>query len=369
MCKVRTVCLEKTYPQAIEVIQEIGDGPIIYADLGSPHLSLISKVNKGRREILVLDHHDMEPLEDPTITVLNPEVYGVDGGVYACGASLAYFFSKSIKPSTPSLAHLAVIGSVEIPGEPKGLNMEVLNEAIKAGVATYDKARGKRSVTWDGRSVSPESISTKLNILASVGYYGEGPQKAVDACIKSSWIGVEGYLKQLEQERKKAYSSVMAKLHQEGFRKAKHVQWFHVEDAFYNMGVKVIGTFCSYLMHQRLVDEDKVLVGFMNMRPDIPGIGKLKGDLVKVSARAPRRVVSMIELGAMEPLSKLLPKAAEKVGGFGDGHAAAASGVIPKGRERDFISFMDEYAKKERVKEERRGATLMDFLSPKKVKQ
>ena len=77
----------------------------------------------------------------------------------------------------------------------------------------------------------------------------------------------------------------------------------------------------------------------------------------------------MIELGAMEPLSKLLPKAAEKVGGFGDGHAAAASGVIPKGRERDFISFMDEYAKKERVKEERRGATLMDFLSPKKVKQ
>ncbi|MHC1600855.1 MAG: DHH family phosphoesterase [Candidatus Nezhaarchaeales archaeon] len=369
--EVHTICLEKAYPQAVKKLQAEGKEPIVYADLGSPHLRIIASLNYQRRDIIVLDHHDMEPFEheDEHVVVLNPEVHGVDGGIYACGASLAYLFARSIKKNMERYAHLAVIGSMEIPGEVRGLNLLALEDAVKAGVATYDKTTGKRSVLWDGRFTSPESLSTKLTIMASVGYYDGGPQKALEACIKCSWVGMEDYLKKLEEKRRKAYSNIIARLRYEGLNKLKRVQWFHVGDGFRDMGVKVIGTFCSYLMHQRLVDDDKVLVGIMNMRRELPGLGDLDGDYVKVSARAPRKVLTLIETGSLEPLSKALADAAKRVGGFGDGHAAAASGIIPKGKEREFVEIMDKIMTKEAKEIKRGGLTLESFLFPKKVEK
>jgi hypothetical protein len=41
------------------------------------------------------------------------------------------------------------------------------------------------------------------------------------------------------------------------------------------------------------------------------------------------------------PLSRILPESCEKVGGFGDGHTVAASGVFPIGREEDFLETLD----------------------------
>lgn len=368
--RVHTICLEKAYPQAVKKLQAEGKEPIIYVDLGSPHLHIIASLNYQKRDIVVLDHHDMELFKpkDEHIVVLNPEVHGVDGGIYACGASLAYLFARSIRREVERYSHLAVIGSVEIPGEVRGLNLLALEDAVKAGVAIYDRTTGKKSILWDGKFTSPESLSTKLTVMASVGYYDGGPEKALKACIKCSWIGVEDYLKMLEEKRRKAYSSIIARLRYEGLNKLKRVQWFHVGDAFRDMGVKVIGTFCSYLIHQRLIDDDKILVGIMNMRREIPGLGDLDGDYVKVSARAPRKVLTLIETGSLEPLSKALADAAKRVGGFGDGHAAAASGIIPKGREREFIEIMDEAVVKEK-EIKRGGPTLESFLFPKKVEE
>lgn len=366
---VQTVCLEKTYPQIIKRIQESGSEPLIYVDLGSPHLKVISSMNPSGRTIIIIDHHDMEKVKAENITVLNPEVYGVDGGIYACGASLAYVFAKAIKGEVSRHAHLAVIGSVEIPGDVKGINKLVLEDAVKANVATYDKRTGKRSVLWNGRFVSPESLSTKLTIMASVGYYDEGPQKAIEACIKSSWSGLESFLKMLEERRRRAYSNVIARLQYEGLNKVGRVQWFHVGDSFCDMGVKVIGTFCSYLLHQRIVDDDKVLIGFMNMKRTIPGLGELDAEYVKVSARAPKKVLTLMETGALEPLSKVVAEAAKRLGGFGDGHMAAASGIIPKGRERDFVRIVNELLSKAKEKRELKKGTLESFLFPEKVKK
>jgi len=368
-----TICLEKTYPQVVKKLQAQGKEPIIYVDLGSPHAPLISKLNELGRTIIIIDHHDVE-LSDKIgeeVMLLNPEIHGVDGGTYACGASLTYFFARSIRRDVEKHAGLAVIGSVEIPGEPKGLNLLALDEAAKAGVAAYDEKSKKAKVLWDGKLTSPEPLSTKLTIMASVGYYQGGPQKALDSCIKCSWAGVEDFLDSLEEKRKKAYSNVMSRLRYTGLNKLKRVQWFHVEDQFHDMGVKVIGTFCSYLVYQRIADNDKVLVGMMNMRNEVPGLGTLEGSYVKVSARAPKKVLTLIEAGSLEALSKALAEAAKRLGGFGDGHAAAASGVIPKGREREFVELMDRLLVKDEKGLEKRGgvATLEKFLFPKKVEK
>ncbi len=44
------------------------------------------------------------------------------------------------------------------------------------------------------------------------------------------------------------------------------------------------------------------------------------------------------------PLSRILPDSCEKLGGFGDGHTVAASGVFPIGREEAFLEELDALA-------------------------
>jgi hypothetical protein len=53
----------------------------------------------------------------------------------------------------------------------------------------------------------------------------------------------------------------------------------------------------------------------------------------------------MIEGGKRPPLSRILPDSCEKVGGFGDGHTVAASGVFPIGREEAFLEALDALAR------------------------
>lgn len=124
----------------------------------------------------------------------------------------------------------------------------------------------------------------------------------------------------------------------------KNVQWFNALDNYKGMSGKVIGSFCSYLSYQSLVNPMKYLVGMMNVPEDIPGWGKLPSPLIKVSGRAPQPLVKMIEKESHAPLSEILPKACEQAGGFGDGHTVAASGVFPLGAENLFLEKLDELA-------------------------
>jgi hypothetical protein len=107
------------------------------------------------------------------------------------------------------------------------------------------------------------------------------------------------------------------------------------------MSGKVVGSFCSYLRYQRFVNPVKYLIGMMNVPPEVPGWGKLPSPLVKVSGRAPQPLSKMIETGKRPPLSRILPDSCEKVGGFGNGHTVAASGVFPIGREEAFLEALD----------------------------
>src|SRR5437867_13231623 len=78
--------------------------------------------------------------------------------------------------------------------------------------------------------------------------------------------------------------------------------------------------------------------------PDIPGWGKLSSSMVKVSGRPPQILASFIEKGKKPSLSKILPESCSKVGGFGDGHSVAASGVFPVGKEEMFLDEIDRLA-------------------------
>jgi len=338
------VCLEKLYPQVIQDLHAKNGRIFFYVDIAAAHTEFLSKINKGRNLTIILDHHDAVPSSDPLIYNLDPELYGFSGEKDVSGATTTYLFAKCLDQSVVKLAHLAIIGSAEIPGNLSGLNKIPLNDAVKQGRVTVLK-RGEKelySIKLNGGTYTHVDLSKKLTILGSVGYYRGGPETAVKACLQGVTTEILNKIKELENERKQVNKKLLSRLRIRGLKELGDIQYFHAGDEFKGMGVKVIGTFCSYLSYQRWIKQDKYLVGFMNMQPQIPGYGELKGDFVKVSIRAPPLLKQKIERSEAAPVNVILIEACKKFSGFADGHTVAASGVIPKGTELKLINEMNK---------------------------
>jgi single-stranded DNA-specific DHH superfamily exonuclease len=339
----RLICLDKLYP---EVVKDIESGPplaIAYVDLGSGHIAWLIKANSAKSLILVLDHHDTTSTEERLLYNLNPELYGFSGEKDASSATVAYLFCKSVNPELTGYAHLAIIGSLELPGETQGLNLIAMKDAKDLGLV-QDSGKGDLKIQAKGMNLGRTRASSLLNVLGSVGYYRNGPEMGIEACFSGFNEKTMEMAKEFEEERKEANRKMLATIKKDGLSQRKNIQWFHAHDNYKGMGGKVVGSFCSYLRYQRGVNPVKYLIGMMNVPPDIPGWGKLPSSIVKVSGRAPQILTGLIEKGKKPSLSKILPESCSKVGGFGDGHSVAASGVFPVGKEGMFLDEIDRLA-------------------------
>ena len=339
----RLICLDKLYP---EVVREIESGPprvIAYVDLGSGHIDWLIEANSARGLILVLDHHDTTSIQDPLLHNLNPELCGFSGEKDASSATVAYLFFKTVDRELSNYAHLATIGSLELPGETQGLNLIAVKEAKDRGLVR-DSGKGDLRIQAKGMNLARTRASSLLNVLGSVGYYRNGPEMGIEACTTGFTDQTMKIAKEFEEERKQANRKMLATIRKDGLSQKKNIQWFHAHDNYKGMGGKVVGSFCSYLRYQRGVNPVKYLIGMMNVPADIPGWGKLSSSMVKVSGRAPQILTGLIEKGKKPSLSKILPESCSKIGGFGDGHSVAASGVFPVGKEEMFLDEIDRLA-------------------------
>jgi single-stranded DNA-specific DHH superfamily exonuclease len=341
---IKTLCLDKLFPEVIEKFHSEKGKNIVYTDIGSAHVKRISSINKSKNFTIILDHHDTEPSLDPKVHNINPELYGISGEKEASSSTIAYFFTKILDKANMDLAHLAVIGSAEIPGALVGLNKEALKDALEKKLVETKKSKFGEEIKIIslGKTFSYKRISTLLSVLGSVGYYKNGPEIGILVCLEGLKPDLEKFALNLENERRLANKRLLTELMKKGLIQLKNIQWFHAMDNFQGMGTKVIGSFCSYLSFQRIVNPTKYLIGIMNMDSMIPSFGKLGKEYVKVSARAPKALSQMIESGKKPPLSKILPKACEAYGGFGDGHTVAASGILLRGKEENFLTTLDE---------------------------
>jgi RecJ-like exonuclease len=343
--KPELICIERLCYEVMESLHEKQGNIYFYVDIGAAHGGYLSKINNSKNLVIILDHHDATPAIDPLIYNLDPELYGVSGETDVSGSSTTYIFSKILNEKNVELAHLAVIGSAEIPGPIRGWNEEALMDAIKQDLVEVKSVKAgedyivKKPFT---RPVSFREASTTLTVLGAVGYYRKGPEMGINGCINGFTEKLERIAEELEHERKIVNKKLLGTLYREGLKQMKNIQWFHAGDAFKGMGVKTIGTFCSYIRFQRFVHPEKYLIGFMNMEKNVPGFGLLRGDYVKVSARAPAKLEPTIKSDDKPPLSRILPEAAKIVGGLADGHSVAASGIIPKGTEEELLKRMDE---------------------------
>ncbi len=341
--KTELICLDKLYQEVISDVQARQRQLIAYVDMGSAHIDWLSKHNKTGNLIITLDHHDTSESKDPLVVNLNPELEGFSGETEASSATVAYMFAKAVDRSLRKYSHLALIGSLEVPGELQGLNAIAARDALEQGLARR-LGKGDFKLEADGMHLSRSRAATLLNVLGSVGYYRDGPRLGVKACIEGFDKETTGLADELEEERKEANRKMLSVIRENGLSQGKLVQWFHAHDTYSGMGGKVVGSFCSYLRYQRGVNPVKYLIGMMNVAREIPGWGRLPTPLVKVSARAPEPLVALIDKGSRPPLSRILPEACVRVGGFGDGHSVAASGVIPVGREEEFLGEIDRLA-------------------------
>lgn len=338
--KVKAFCLEKVYPEVIEDVHKGRDKAIFYADIGSAHADFISEVNGSRNLTIILDHHDPMPAKDPRVFDLNLEHYGFQGETDFSGATSNYLFTKALNERNIDLSYLALVGSKEIPGDYVSLNKVVFEEALKNGVV---KAAGKSI-----RIVKPEArvddLFSKLQILGAVGYYENGPALGVQACLEGIGEEIKQKIDKWEEKRKRVNKQLILKLYRERLKETEHVQWFDTGDMYKGMGTKVIGQFCSFLSYQsKLIKPDKYIFGFVNVPPEVPDWGKLKGELSKVSVRVPKGLHRLIEQGKLLGAVDLLIRASV---GFGvaDGHKYAANVVIPRDKKGVLVEKADAHA-------------------------
>jgi len=330
---VRTFCLEKVYPEVVEDLHGGSGRTIFYVDIGSSHADFISKCNASRNLVVILDHHDPKPADDPKVFDLNLEHYGFRGETDFSGSTCCYLFARALNERNRDLSYLALVGSCEIPTGFKGLNQVVLNEALKDGVV---QPKGK---TFEivKLGVRVDRLFSKLQVLGAVGYYEGGPELGIRACLESVTDEVNKRVEELEARRKKINKRLLARLYRERLRETRHIQWFDAGKMYLGMGTKVIGQFCSFLSYQlRLVKPNKYILGFVDVPTEIPGWGKLKEELTKASVRTPKAMRPLIDKGELPGAVDLLTQASE---GFGvaDGHQFAASVVLPVNKKMELI--------------------------------
>jgi single-stranded DNA-specific DHH superfamily exonuclease len=335
---VKAFCLEKVYPEVVEDMHKSIGKIIFYSDIGSAHADLISEVNSSRNLTIILDHHDPMPSKDLKVFDLNLEHYGFQGETDFSGATCNYLFAKALNEGNFDLAYLALVGSQEIPSDYVSLNKAVFEEAKKNNVIKVDG----RKIMIVKLGIRVDDLFAKLQILGAVGYYDGGPELGVQASLE----GISGKIKQKidewEEKRKAVNKKLIGRLYRERLKETEHIQWFDAGDMYTGMGTKVIGQFCSFLSYQaRLIKPYKYILGFVNVSPEVPSWGKLKGEWVKVSVRVPKGLHSLIDQGKMLGAVDLLLKASE---GFGiaDGHKYAANVVIPKDKKEILIKNADK---------------------------
>lgn len=336
-CDTKRICVEKIHPRVLEAIHKDGEKFYVYLDIGSGRADLISYYLRSGK-VIIVDHHDPTKVDNKGIVNVNPELVGFSGERDASGSTVSYLLFKSMGEAK-RVAWCAVVGSAEIPGELMSLNRIPLGDALEEGDVEIKKLRNKERYYVKFLRSPWDRVSSLLTILGTVAYYEGGPEEAVRSCLDRKFDMER--VEKLESIRKERFSSLIAKISSKGMKHLTNIQWFDVGKHFSGMGSKVLGNFTSMITYRSLIDQEKYVIGMMDYEPEVPGLGRIEGEWVKVSVRVPKKLSPLVTKGSKPPASRVLEVATKEVGGTADGHAMAASGLVPKDRVRKFLEILD----------------------------
>src|SRR5215471_11294905 len=98
----------------------------------------------------------------------------------------------------------------------------VVKEAERG--STLKKSGRDFKVDTAGKSLSRSRIVTALNVLGSVGYYQNGPQLGITACIEGFSKDVLELADELEEKRESANRKVLGEVRERGLSQGKNIQ-------------------------------------------------------------------------------------------------------------------------------------------------
>ena len=105
----------------------------IFTDIGSGVINDVKELLNGRK-VFILDHHSIAETSLEGVVLVNPHIYGIDGGKEISGAGVVFKFACAVDKSMEDFAHVAIIGAIGDLQEQGGflrLNQEILDIAVK----------------------------------------------------------------------------------------------------------------------------------------------------------------------------------------------------------------------------------------------
>lgn len=347
--EVRRFCLEKPYPAVLKKVYAQEGQFLIFADFAGRIAPLLSELNRGRNLTLILDHHVAEASTDPKVHNLDPDFYGLKGDRDISASTTCYLFALQLDLANRDLAHIAALGAVAdgffVDGRLVSQNREATMEAVQQGLIEIRKQKnGEQYVlTFTEAQLSCQELGDYLDILGGVGYYQKGPEMGIRVCLEGILPESDRMVEELKAIRTKAFHEEITRLRSGSLRKTPHIQWFHVENRFFPMGVKMIGAFCDAIKNTEYIDPQKYIAGFQIIPDEIPGFGSIAFNEVKISMRVSPDMEEEIRAGRAMGLNILLPEATNRLGGFSDAcHSLTAATTVAIGKEKQLIEEMEK---------------------------
>ena len=348
---VAAVCLEKPYPPVLDTIFQDRGAVLIFADFAGQIAPRLSRLNRGRNLVLILDHHPARSATDPRVHNLNPDLYGYRGDRDVSASTTCWRFAEILDPGSRDLAYLAVTGAVGdgfyIQGRLAGLNRLAAETAARRGQLEIRSRRGgEEYILRNEVHTGPVAeLAAELDILGGMGFFQDGPQTGIRVCLQGWNDDARLLCTSLKRRRETLYQREIGLLRSGALKSAGRIQWLHVAERFNGIGVKMIGDFCRFIRRQDFIDPGLYIAGFQPVPAIIPGMGPIAFDAVKVSMRVPPALEDRIRDGRMPGLDRLLPEATRAAGGFVDAcHSLAAATTIAPGRVQQLVDTLDRLA-------------------------
>ena len=347
--KIGRFCLEKPYPALLRKVFQQKGGLIVFADFAGRIAPMLSDLNRGRNLTLILDHHVAEASTDPRVHNLDPDLFGLKGDRDISGSTTCWLFAKALDAANTDLAHIATIGAVGdeffVEGCLAGENRTAALEAVRQGKIKIQKyENGERYFLNTSRGqVACDEFGAYLDTLGAAGFYQQGPDLGVKVCLEGTTPESDRMLEELKKVQTKAFEKEIAGIKSGALKKTPNIQWFHVENRFSPMGVKMIGVFCDTIKNMDFIDPRRYLAGFQIIPNKIPGFGPITLNDVKISMRVSNQMADQIRAGEKMGLNILLPEATNKLGGFSDAcHTLTAATTVAIGKEEALIQEMEK---------------------------
>jgi single-stranded-DNA-specific exonuclease len=345
---VHRFCLEKPYPEILKEIYKHEGRILIFADFAGRIAPMLSDLNKGRNLTLILDHHVAEASTDPKVHNLDPDLYGFKGDRDITASTTCFLFARTMNPASVDMAPVAALGAVGdkffVDGRLVGQNRDVTMKAVQQGMMVIrEHTPGEQYFLKSSKGLIPcDELGVYLDILGGAGYYREGPDMGVRVCFEGISSESDRIVEELTAMKERVFETEIKRLREGALRNSAHIQWFHVENRFSPMGVKMVGLFCEAIRDADFIDPQRYIAGFQVIPNEIPGFGPIGFNQVKISMRVSPYMEEEIRAGRAMGLDVVLPEATNRLGGFSDAcHSLTAATTVAIGKEVELIEEME----------------------------